>query len=108
MLDADVVEGAHSETLIARLFANPAVDFIHAHFAKHGCFAATLRTTRARCSSTIPGRAFIEQVVPGGRLAHPEEIGELVRLLATAQGSFMTGAIIDFSGGWPAAPARPV
>jgi len=53
------------------------------------------------------GRAFIEQVVPVGRLARPEEIGELVRYLATAQGTFMTGAIIDFSGGWPAAPERP-
>ena len=29
--------------LIERLFANPAVDFIHAHFAKPGCFAATIR-----------------------------------------------------------------
>lgn len=54
------------------------------------------------------GRAFVEQVVPVGRLARPEEIGELVRYLATTQGSFMTGAIIDFSGGWPAAPQRPV
>lgn len=53
------------------------------------------------------GRAFVEQVVPVGRLARPEEIGELVRYLATTQGSFMTGAIIDFSGGWPAAPQRP-
>lgn len=54
------------------------------------------------------GRAFVEQVVPVGRLARPEEIGELVRYLATMQGSFMTGAIIDFSGGWPAATQRPV
>lgn len=53
------------------------------------------------------GRAFIEQVVPVGRLARPEEIGELVRYLATTKGTFMTGAIIDFSGGWPAAPVRP-
>ena len=53
------------------------------------------------------GRAFIEQVVPVGRLARPEEIGELVRDLATAAGTFMTGAIIDFSGGWPVAPVRP-
>jgi NAD(P)-dependent dehydrogenase (short-subunit alcohol dehydrogenase family) len=53
------------------------------------------------------GRAFIEQVVPVGRLARPEEIGELVRYLATAEGTFMTGAFIDFSGGWPAAPPRP-
>lgn len=54
------------------------------------------------------GRAFVEQVVPVGRLAEPQEIGELVRYLATSQGTFMTGAIIDFSGGWPAAPTRPV
>jgi NAD(P)-dependent dehydrogenase (short-subunit alcohol dehydrogenase family) len=53
------------------------------------------------------GREFVRQVVPVGRLARPEEIGELVRYLATARGSFMTGAIIDFSGGWPAAPRRP-
>ena len=53
------------------------------------------------------GREFVRQVVPVGRLAKPEEIGELVRYLATAKGSFMTGAIIDFSGGWPAAPKRP-
>ncbi len=43
MLDADLVEGAQAEALIERLFANPAVDFIHAHFAKRGCFAATIR-----------------------------------------------------------------
>src|SRR5512137_856868 len=53
------------------------------------------------------GREFVRQVVPVGRLARPEEIGELVRYLATARVSFMTGAIIDFSGGWPAAPKRP-
>jgi 3-oxoacyl-[acyl-carrier protein] reductase len=53
------------------------------------------------------GRAFIGRVVPVGRLARPEEIGELIRYLATASGTFMTGAIIDFSGGWPAAPTRP-
>ncbi|MDH5209789.1 MAG: SDR family oxidoreductase [Burkholderiaceae bacterium] len=53
------------------------------------------------------GREFVRQVVPVGRLAKPEEIGELVRYLATAKGSFMTGAIIDFSGGWPSAPRRP-
>lgn len=41
--DADAVDGAQVEPLIERLFANPAVDFIHAHFAKPGCFAATIR-----------------------------------------------------------------
>ena len=32
---------------------------------------------------------------------------ELIAYLATMQGSFMTGAIIDFTGGWPAARPRP-
>jgi NAD(P)-dependent dehydrogenase (short-subunit alcohol dehydrogenase family) len=41
------------------------------------------------------------------RLADPQEIGELIRYLATMQGTFMTGAIIDFSGGWPVATQAP-
>lgn len=53
------------------------------------------------------GRAYVEQTVPMGRLAEPREIGELIRFLATMDGSFMTGACIDFSGGWPAGSARP-
>jgi NAD(P)-dependent dehydrogenase (short-subunit alcohol dehydrogenase family) len=53
------------------------------------------------------GRAYIEQTVPAGRLAEPREIGELIHYLATMEGTFMTGAVIDFSGGWPVAPQRP-
>lgn len=53
------------------------------------------------------GRAYVEQTVPMGRLAEPREIGELIRFLATMEGSFMTGAFIDFSGGWPAGSPRP-
>lgn len=62
---------------------------------------------RAQFIDDATGRAYIEDVVPAGRLAQPEEIGELIRYLATMQGSFLTGAIIDFSGGWPAARPRP-
>jgi len=54
------------------------------------------------------GREFIRQVVPAGRLGDPEEIGELVNYLANMKGSFHTGTIIKFAGGWPAAPKRPV
>lgn len=56
---------------------------------------------------TERGRAYIQQSVPVGRLADPSEIGEVIAFLATAKTRFMTGAIIDFSGGWPFAPARP-
>ena len=53
------------------------------------------------------GREFIGQVVPAGRLGEPEEIGELVSYLANMKGSFHTGTIIKFAGGWPA-PKRPI
>lgn len=54
------------------------------------------------------GKDFIREVVPAGRLGDPEEIGELVNYLANMKGSFHTGTIIKFAGGWPAAPKRPV
>lgn len=53
------------------------------------------------------GRAFVEASVPAGRLGEPSEVGEVIRFLATTQARFLTGAIIDFAGGWPAAPVRP-
>jgi hypothetical protein len=42
MLDADVVEGRDVEPLIERLLAQPEVAYIHAHYAKRGCFAARI------------------------------------------------------------------
>ncbi|BBO73165.1 short-chain dehydrogenase [Desulfosarcina widdelii] len=54
------------------------------------------------------GRDFISEVVPAGRLGEPEEIGELINYLANMKGSFHTGTIIKFAGGWPAAPKRPI
>lgn len=56
---------------------------------------------------TETGRAYIEQSVPVGRLAEPHEIGEVIAFLASVKTRFLTGAIIDFSGGWPSAPPRP-
>ncbi|MBB4838491.1 hypothetical protein HNP52_001542 [Sphingomonas kyeonggiensis] len=40
MTDADVVEGNALEPLMARMFADPAVAYLHVHNAKRGCFAA--------------------------------------------------------------------
>ena len=56
---------------------------------------------------TERGRAYVSATVPVGRLAEPHEIGEVIAFLATMKTRFMTGAILDFSGGWPFAPARP-
>lgn len=53
------------------------------------------------------GQAYVRSSVPAGRLGRPDEIGELICFLASTQARFLTGAIVDFSGGWPAAAMRP-
>ncbi len=40
MIEADLTEGADASALIERFFANPSVAYIHAHYARRGCFAA--------------------------------------------------------------------
>ena len=42
MLDADVVEGKEIEAVIKRFFANPEIDYIHAHNAKRGCYSGRI------------------------------------------------------------------
>ena len=42
MLDADVAEGVAIEPVIERLFANPAVRYIHVHNAKRGCYSGRI------------------------------------------------------------------
>jgi len=42
MIDANVVEGAVAEGLIRRLLDDPRTAYIHAHFARRGCFAARI------------------------------------------------------------------
>lgn len=40
MIEADVVDGAALETTIEDMFGNAAVEYLHIHNAKPGCFAA--------------------------------------------------------------------
>lgn len=42
MLDADVVDGREMEGLIERMFADPAIDYIHAHNARRGCYSGRI------------------------------------------------------------------
>jgi len=44
MVDADVVDGTAVEGLIERLLAQPKVAYVHAHFARRGCYAALIRS----------------------------------------------------------------
>jgi hypothetical protein len=40
--DADVVEGAVAEPVIERMLTDPAVAYLHAHYARPGCYAARI------------------------------------------------------------------
>lgn len=42
MLDADLADGAALEPVIERLFADPQVAYLQAHYAKRGCYAARI------------------------------------------------------------------
>lgn len=42
MIEAELIDGADAAGLIERFFANSSVAYIHAHYAKRGCFAATI------------------------------------------------------------------
>ncbi|MGF6597397.1 3-oxoacyl-[acyl-carrier protein] reductase [Paraburkholderia sp. GAS448] len=63
---------------------------------------------RSRFIDDPAGRAFVASEVPVGRLGSTEEMGELICFLASTEARFLTGSIIDFAGGWPAAKIRPL
>ena len=42
MIDADLVDGNDIAPLIARFFENPLTAYLHAHYAKPGCYAACI------------------------------------------------------------------
>ena len=42
MTDADLVDGKDAATLFERLLADPRVAYLHAHYAKRGCYAARI------------------------------------------------------------------
>ncbi len=52
MVDADLVDGHEIENVIERLFTDPHVTYIQAHYAKRGCYAA--RIDRALMRSESP------------------------------------------------------
>lgn len=56
---------------------------------------------RARFIDDPAGRKQIADKVPMGRLGEPEEVGELIAFLVSGRASFVTGQVINFTGGWP-------
>ncbi|MBI1892396.1 MAG: SDR family oxidoreductase [Burkholderiales bacterium] len=56
---------------------------------------------RARFVDDAAGRELIASKVPMGRLGDPKEAGEVIAFLASGRAPFMTGQVINFTGGWP-------
>lgn len=56
---------------------------------------------KARFIDDPAGRAQIAAKVPMGRLGEPQEVGELIAFLVSGRASFVTGQVINFTGGWP-------
>jgi len=42
LVGANVIEGDRAEDAVARFFEDPAVEFLHVHFAKPGCYACRI------------------------------------------------------------------
>lgn len=42
MVDADLADGAALQALIARFLDDPGIAYLHAHYAKRGCYAARI------------------------------------------------------------------
>jgi hypothetical protein len=42
MVDADLCDGSDLDGLISRLFADERISYLHAHFARRGCYAARI------------------------------------------------------------------
>lgn len=50
MVDAALVDGREAEAAIERLFANPEVEYLQAHYAMRGCYAARVERSARRNS----------------------------------------------------------
>lgn len=53
MVDADLAEGDNIEPLILKLFEDPAVAYIHAHYAKRGCFSGLIERCTSQASDWV-------------------------------------------------------
>ncbi|GAB7544065.1 SDR family oxidoreductase [Cupriavidus sp. 8B] len=101
----------------ARAAANAMVKSLAVEFAADGVAINAVAPNFLYSEAYYPKSVFLESTrglqyvldhVPAQRLGKPEEIGELISFLAATSAKFLTGAVIDFSGGWPSMAPRPI
>lgn len=55
MVNAELVDGAELANVIERLFTNSSIAYIHAHYAKRGCYAARIDRFAIQLRSSYTG-----------------------------------------------------
>jgi NAD(P)-dependent dehydrogenase (short-subunit alcohol dehydrogenase family) len=88
-------------TAFAKALAKEAAPFeIQVNVVAPNYLASELYYPKAKFVDDPAGRAAIAALVPFGRLGEPAEAGELIAFLASGRAPFVTGQVIDFTGGW--------
>jgi 3-oxoacyl-[acyl-carrier protein] reductase len=49
-------------------------------------------------------KAWVRSVTPLGRMGEPEDIAKVIAFMASDQASWVTGQVLDASGGWQISP----
>lgn len=97
---------AAANALVRSFAVDLAPDGIAVNAIAPNFFASEAYYPKARYVDDPAGRTFIAEQVPAGRLGEEAELAALVAYFATTPGTFHTGSIVDFAGGWPAGRPR--
>jgi NAD(P)-dependent dehydrogenase (short-subunit alcohol dehydrogenase family) len=88
----------------ALMFAKAlAVDYAHAGIRSNAVCPGFVQTPMTQWRLDDPAlREKVEEVIPIGRVAQPDDIADAIALLASDRLSYMTGAAFVVDGGWTA------
>lgn len=92
---------AATTTFALALAAEVAVDNISVNVVAPNFLYSEAYYPKAKYIDDPAGQEYIRAQVPLGRLGEPSEIGELIAFLVSGKSNFVTGQVINFTGGWP-------
>lgn len=92
----------HATTAFAQALAKEAAPFgVQANVVAPNYIYSEAYYPKGRFIDDPAGRADIAARVPLGRLGDQEEAGALIAFLSLGRCGFLTGQVVDLTGGWP-------